>query len=666
MMTGSNKGHRQITTFDSWAKVPSDEWRTKPNWIEVSRKVTDGEKPTGRVISTSIVSGLQMVAVTPDNLLYEDDDCAWIIDKEIPLFHVSQTYAAKISRRTLARLKYFKIFYRHARKDQYITRQSDPDTGKEGWTTISANASGDAPWKTGALSEDHLRKHLNHTVSSVWIDRKPVLRHTIGIKSTDETRFVAIDLDNHAKDDTEVFIKRAEVLLSRFYGGGWHYQLRDGAVTGIHFIKVFEKAIALDDARNQVSSVLKQLDQEHPDLHICDVEVFPHAEKGFRLPLARGYLMILDRILDPIMYRKQKAGDVEAYMDWLEDKNRAYFPKDRLLSYFRMNADDHKQPEKATAGIAVPSQLGSLRNCCWAKITGFWLGNFNPRNSLDAVIGVTARMALFFGHAAQETITTIRRFARELPAEVYHCSSRLITYDWREIDRCIAKEVARAYKGNSGQPDVEQSNTKLQAAVAAWSKRGLDILDKSTWDRPLLPQQFIKLTEDDRRIINLHLASRLGPAKYHHLACDIAIAMAQLVQHKMQSHVPDIRHKALSYSYWREFLEDRFGIRMGNRNKVAAFLKAAKELGIIATWCCSSKVRRQAEIYEVGQRMKKYMQVDKKTEEHQELPYNGSILFEYHFLEDTIEDAVTDEANSDEGARLLLGQDVWADASAWV
>jgi hypothetical protein len=86
-------------------------------------------------------------------------------------------------------------------------------------------------------------------------------------------------------------------------------------------------------------------------------------------------------------------------MDWLENLERAYFPKDRLMSYLRMNADDNRKPKEATAGIAVPSQLGSLRNCCWSKITGFWLGTLNPRSSLDAVISVTARMALFFGGA---------------------------------------------------------------------------------------------------------------------------------------------------------------------------------------------------------------------------------------------------------------------------
>ena len=602
------------TTFRSWREVPKDEWRTAKEWKQVSRMVQDGEKPTGRVVYTEVVSGLKMFDLDPDKVLYQDDEHAEIIVKAIPLYHISQTRPAKISRRTLAFLKYAGIFHRHARKDQYIVRQIDPETSAEAWTTITANESGGTPWQRQELAEDDIRKHVIHTEWTTWIDRKPFRRHTIGIKATDVTRFVAIDLDNHAKDDTELFLKRAEALLDHFHGGGWHYQVRDGAVTGIHFIKVFDKSVPLEDAHQQVHAALEKIDKDHPDLHVRDVEVYPDKRKGFRLPLARNYLMILNGIVEPVTYRQQKAGAVEAYMAWLENPNRAYFPKDRLIGFLRMNADDTAkpkdaalEPKRAVPGTPVPSQLGKLRGRCWPKITGYWQGDFNPPKSFDAVVTVTARIARFFGHPQDRTVAAINQFAKEIPEHARHCSSRVATGDWDEIDRCITKQTISVYAGNVGQNDVAESDRKLQAAVAAWSKRGWDILDKATWGKQSPPAAAIALTDEDRRIIEAGLADLLGPQKYRYLAGDVAIAMAQLVQHKMVMPINNVRERATAYNYWAKFLHDRFGIRTGNKNKVANILKAAKDLGIIKTWCRHSKAHKRATIYEPGERMRKYL-----------------------------------------------------------
>lgn len=40
---------------------------------------------------------------------------------------------------------------------------------------------------------------------------------------------------------------------------------------------------------------------------------------GIRLPLAKGCLMILDTIVELVTYRKQKVGDVERYVNWLDE-----------------------------------------------------------------------------------------------------------------------------------------------------------------------------------------------------------------------------------------------------------------------------------------------------------------------------------------------------------
>jgi len=541
--------------------------------------VKNGEKPCGRVVHVEVVSGLGLAFADPDKILYEDDEHAELIVREWPLYHVSQTRRAKISPRTQAMQKYLDIFYRHARKDQYATRQLDPNTGKEGWITVTAYETGDKPWQREKLLESHVIQHVNHTVSRRRIRLQSAQRHTVAVKSSDTTRFVALDVDCHAKDDTEVFLRRVELLLDHFYGNGWHYQVRDGEIIGIHFVKVFDKATPLKDARGHVQDILTDLDEHHPNLGFLKLETYPTKDgNGIRLPLAKGYLMILDQIIEPVIHRGREAGDVEAYIKWLESQERQYFPKDRLLSFLRMNIVGKAVPANPTpatpeAGVAVPSELGKLKGQCWSKITGYWLGAWNPPNCLDAVVAVTARIAFFFRHPEEHTTETISQFARDLPAHVHHCSSRLLNNDWKEIDRCTAKQVQKVYQDNAGQPDVQQSDDKLHAAVAAWSKKGLDILDKTTWEKAATPQRAIILTEEDQHAINTWIAPALGPLKYQGFACDLAVFMASLVNHKMTCPVAHVRQRACSYVYWRKVLEERFGLKLGNKNKMADLLK---------------------------------------------------------------------------------------------
>ena len=97
----------------------------------------------------------------------------------------------------------------------------------------------------------------------------------------------SVDLDCHEKDDVDLFLRRAERLLQRFHGDGWHYQLRDGTITGIHFIKVFDWPWRLDRAREWVADQLREMDE--PGLDLMKLEIYPTlGGNGIRLPLARA------------------------------------------------------------------------------------------------------------------------------------------------------------------------------------------------------------------------------------------------------------------------------------------------------------------------------------------------------------------------------------------
>jgi hypothetical protein len=254
------------------------------------------------------------------------------------VYTVEQT--RQFTPRRAAQQRYLDIFFNHARKDQYGLWTDD------GWSTVTAEDA-ERPWDRKTLTADLVLRHANHS-------------YTLALKSDGKTHFVVVDLDCHEKDDVDLFLRRAERLLQRFHGDGWHYQLRDGTVGGIHFIKVFDWPWRLDKARQWVADQLRELDE--PGLDLMTLEIYPtFSGNGIRLPLAKGYLMVLDQIVDPVTYRKQQVGDVERYVDWLDDDNRRYFPKDRLLSFLRMNVPDSQSPSLIDGSIILVTRLLSPR-----------------------------------------------------------------------------------------------------------------------------------------------------------------------------------------------------------------------------------------------------------------------------------------------------------------
>ena len=102
-----------------------------------------------------------------------------------------------------------------------------------------------------------------------------------------------------------MFLEQAAVLLNHFHGWGtWHYQVRLGQITGMHYILTFDHPKNLKKVIAIVRKRLVQLDQQHPDLAarakaagmptFSKMEVFPAAEQRFspaavpRLPDAAG------------------------------------------------------------------------------------------------------------------------------------------------------------------------------------------------------------------------------------------------------------------------------------------------------------------------------------------------------------------------------------------
>ena len=83
---------------------------------------------------------------------------------------------------------------------------------------------------------------------------------------------------------------------------------------------------------------------------------------------------------------------------------------------------------------------------------------------------VTARLFVKEGLSEDEAVRLLMQYAREIPQEARHCSSRLIKGDWASIDQDITKAVKNAFRGNGKQGDVDHSDQELTKTIAAWAK----------------------------------------------------------------------------------------------------------------------------------------------------------------------------------------------------
>ena len=113
----------------------------------------------------------------------------------------------------------------------------------------------------------------------------------------------------------------------------------------MHYILTFDDPMNLKKVIAVVRKRLVQLDKQHPDLAarakaagmptFAKMEVFPQANKGFRLPLCQGYQMLLDRPLPMVEVRGKMVQDVVGYVNWLNEPARKYMPKQEILDLLR-------------------------------------------------------------------------------------------------------------------------------------------------------------------------------------------------------------------------------------------------------------------------------------------------------------------------------------------
>lgn len=156
-------------------------------------------------------------------------------------------------------------------------------------------------WCRGYLDDDKIRLHLKGD-------------EIYGVLGGDHTCFSAIDADYHGGDHG-VFKEQIALVLENLHGrDGWHYSI---SPRGVHIVRTHGK-MPTAQARDGLRKLLAQIDAQDPDLHqravtanmrpICDWEVYPDPKQGFRLPLARGRMTLLDKTYEKV--------DLRTYVEW--------------------------------------------------------------------------------------------------------------------------------------------------------------------------------------------------------------------------------------------------------------------------------------------------------------------------------------------------------------
>ena len=280
---------------------------------------------------------------------------------------------------------------------------------------------------------------------------------------------------------------------------------------------------------------------------IGDLEIYPDQDHGFRFIGTRGKVVLADKEIGNVQWGTFSRGknkgqtkygfDVMSWWKSIQSGERMSLDEVQRIIESRLpteqpmlegraeDVDDQRQLVEAPnarndspvadgthmterAISSKPSSTGRLYRQTRQKLTHYWLGIDNPPGWFERAVIVTARLIAKEGLSEDDAVKLLRKYAREIPEDARHCSSRLIKADWSSIDHDIAKAVKNTFGGNGKLRDSDRSDKELTKTIATWSKFGFKLSDKATWQQRSETGDAhitINWTEDDRRNITLWL-----------------------------------------------------------------------------------------------------------------------------------------------------------------
>jgi hypothetical protein len=550
-----------------------------------------------------------------------------IEDRKIPVYHITQTRMSFRPKTELqeAQHEFLRRFWLYARHDRYLF--CDDGTSTIDYHTQRERGN-EVPWFSERLVVQHLRgESVYGLFSQESYPRRPA-----------RTYWVAADLDLHLATggNRELFREQVRVILRHLWGRlGSQVVISETVANGLHIYLFFERPQALDRARDALRSALRRIQGAYPELEhkidawndtlrragkswkvrqIGDLEIYPDQDHGFRFIGTRGKVVLADKEIGIVQWGRYIRGkhkgqakhgfDVVAWWNSIRSGERMTREEVERIIESRLPTEQpvlvvpvedvgkNTEPEepRATANDAHAGDdtsttvhtdppksrsTGRLYRRTRKTLTDYWLGIDNPPGWFETAVIVTARLFAKEGLPEEEAVRLLSQYAREIPEEARHCSSRLSKGDWASIDQDIAKAVKNASRGNGKQGDVERSDQELAKTITAWSKFGFKLSDKATWNQHgASGYGNINWTPTDRRDITLWLMPALK-IDDRELAVRVATGIVGLTQTK------DAEGKGWGYAYLKQWLPDNFGIPCGKQAKQAAVFKALVDLRII-------------------------------------------------------------------------------------
>jgi hypothetical protein len=427
------------------------ELKTRRQWRkEDFRKVKKGERPADH-FAVRYVYRRQQTDVAADGSMTTRTTPIQK-ERQIPLYSIEQTQPCRRLGAQLLRDAYCRYFVDDAQKGTYLWWNDE--------------------WKTcrNYLDEEKIRQHL-------------LGNEIYGVYGGEFTCFSAIDADYHG-GDYEIFREQLTAVLEELHGrDGWHYSF---GPRGVHIIKVHPRT-ATAQARADLRQLLQRIDAQHPDLQaraiqgnmkpISDWEIYPDPKQGFRLPLARGRVVLLNK----------PCSDLKTYIEWQIEP--IYCPlEDVLAEIFKViqpmaaaePAQEEKEKKKKREQSEVGRVFGSLNGRYAKVLVDFWLGRNNPPDSLNCAILLTARMMPYYFEDWDDAIAFIEMLIDDLPDVSF--SDRLSAGKRKAVSRIVRQAVKAVYQDNGHQSDPELSTKKLAKVFQAWKRKGFSLVDRSTWN----------------------------------------------------------------------------------------------------------------------------------------------------------------------------------------
>lgn len=479
--------HPDVPVLHSFAACPHW-WKTRSRWWkENACKVLPNQSPKG------IILWKHQERVPFEIIETSGSDVQWLYREEIvvrpvSVYSVEQTRQVRKHKRTQALEDYWEYFCRHSN-----TRYK-----------VAYLHNGECSTWQGKITEEEMRDHLFG-------------RQEFAVRMGPKTWYIGIDLDLHY-GNVNVFLRQLRILLDRFWGrDSWHLQVKRQNANGVHLFQVFDRLKSTEQAVHEVKEILLDLKAHHPDLEeeaeknnmrpLSKLEIKPTETTALRLPLAPGRIMLLDKQLEMVTYRKKPEPDVVRYISWIKKAlagNAEYMPKEEVYDFVVSSLSKEGKEEEDIRSIIVPPQIdngendvhppsesSSSRNVAvqpdsfkgmkgqaWRQLTAAWSGKMGP-DSLNHWIRQLSLYAPFKFKSKEAATQAIETFIEELPDPSF--SSRLSNNERDKVSTVIRRCVNLAFDGWKGQRNPAESAEKLQQVWDRWQATGRDPFDKATW-----------------------------------------------------------------------------------------------------------------------------------------------------------------------------------------